>query len=151
MTLNEHRAKVKKALPRRGAPRREAAPLDDNKQIVGQTDIFNDIPVLPYAGTSGWSGSDTSRARAIDADRDGTTTDRQRVTLDLLRRAGVFGMTVIDLRSTTLWHHGQASGVLSVTHKAGLVCRLKETRGRCKVYVLPEYVGDRETERQGKR
>jgi hypothetical protein len=151
MTLNEHRAKVKKALPRRGAPRREAAPLDDNKQIVGQTDIFNDIPVLPYAGTSGWSGSDTSRARAIDADRDGTTTDRQMRTIRLLSDSGVAGLTWREMSDISGEHHGQVSGALSVLHKEGKIARLSESRLRCKVYVLLGNVNGRETEPHGRK
>lgn len=47
MTLNEHRAKVKKALPRRGAPRKGAAPLDENGQIVGQAEMFDVSEVAP--------------------------------------------------------------------------------------------------------
>lgn len=151
MTLNEHRAKIKKALPRRGAPRKEAAPLDDNGQIVGQTDIFNDIPVLPYAGTSGWSGSDTSRARAIDADRDGTTTDRQMRTIRLLSDSGVAGLTWREMSDISGEHHGQVSGALSVLHKEGKIARLSESRLRCKVYVLLENVNGRETEPHGRK
>lgn len=47
-------------------------------------------------------------------------------------------------------HHGAASGALSVLHKTGHIARLAETRTRCKVYVLPQYVLDRPTEPHGR-
>jgi hypothetical protein len=43
-------------------------------------------------------------------------------------------------------HHGSASGVLSVLHLTGKIERLAESRNRCKIYVLPEYVAGRKTE-----
>lgn len=108
-------------------------------------------PVLPYAGTSGWSGSDTSRARALEADASGVTGRRQRDTLALLDRVGPWGVTWAELSRLLGCHHGTASGVLSVLHKTGRIARLAERRDRCKVYVRPEYVSDRETEPHGRR
>jgi hypothetical protein len=111
----------------------------------------NPLPVLPYAGTSGWSGSDTSKARAVTADRDGTTTARQMRTLSLLRDAGVTGLTWKEMSDITGEHHGQVTGSLSNLHKEGLIARLSESRLRCKVYVLPENVNGRDTESQGRK
>ena len=54
----------------------------------------------------------------------------------------------MDVRDTTL-HHGRVSGALSVLHKVGKLARLTETRDKCKVYVLPEYVNGRPTEPHG--
>jgi len=34
-------------------------------------------------------------------------------------------------------------------HKVGKLVRLTEVRGKCKVYVLPQYVNDRPTETHG--
>lgn len=100
----------------------------------------------PYAGTSGWSGSATSRERAERDDADGTTTERQRAVLALLSDRRWVGATYAEVGRTYGWHHGQASGALSVLHKAGRVARLaKHRRGRCAVYVLPEHVQDRTT------
>jgi hypothetical protein len=56
--------------------------------------------------------------------------------------------TVADVRDSTL-HHGRVSGALSVLHKVGKLARLHETRDKCKVYVLPEFVNDRQTEPHG--
>jgi hypothetical protein len=103
-------------------------------------------PHLPYAGTSGWSGSDTSESRAREADRSGTTSARQSATLELLDGVGEVGMTWSELSQVTGWHHGTASGMLSVLHGAGEIARLQERRARCKVYVLPEYASGRATE-----
>ena len=110
-----------------------------------------DAPALPYAGTSGWSGSLTSQDRAVTADENGTTRDRQQTVLGLLYLAGFDGLTWKDLSESTGWHHGTASGALSVLHKEGRVARLSETRSRSKVYVIPGYAGDRATEAHGRK
>jgi len=102
------------------------------------------LPVLPYRGTSGWSGSDTSEDRARRADQDGTTGRRQRQTLMLLNFAGYAGLTWKELSDLTGAHHGSASGALSVLHKAGLIARLKARRNRCAVYVGLDHVDDRD-------
>lgn len=110
------------------------------------------LPELPYAGTSGWSGSDASRERAQREDTDGTTSQRQYEVIVALRRAGHDGMTWQELSAAKGWHHGQASGILSGLHLAGRVARLREERrNRCSVYVDPEYVGDRPTAMHGRK
>jgi len=105
-----------------------------------------DLPVLPYAGTSGHSGSAASAERARRDDRDGTTTRRQRQVIDHLARQAVYGATWKDLAAWYRWHHGQASGALSVLHKAGAIVRLVERRDRCHIYVLPNWVDGREVD-----
>lgn len=107
------------------------------------------IPVLPYAGTSGWSGSEASRDRALTQDGDGTTATRQERVVAVLTRAGTNGVTWKELADRMGMHHGQASGVLSVLHKEGLIARLVERRNRCSIYVVPECVGDRSTAPHG--
>lgn len=109
------------------------------------------FPMRPYPEkggaepTSGHSGSDTSKERAVREDQGGVTAQRQRDTLALVSSMGTYGMTVLDLRETTGWHHGQASSALSVLHKEGRLDRLAERRDRCQVYVLPEFTEGRET------
>jgi len=103
------------------------------------------LPVTPYAGTSGWKGSEASRDRAVEDDADGTTSKRQKQTLVALGAAGIRGLTWKDLSEITGWHHGQSSGCLSVLHLEGMVARLKERRNRCSIYVLPPFVNGRET------
>ncbi len=103
-------------------------------------------PSLPYAGTSGWSGSDTSEERARTQDADGTTSERQQRALRLVRFAEAEGLTWRELSNILNVHHGSASGLLSVLHKDGRIARLAERRDRCKVYVLPQFVAGRETE-----
>lgn len=107
-------------------------------------------PLTPYAGTSGWSGSDASRERAEREDSNGTTSQRQSQALAYADVFGHTGVTVKDLREMTDWHHGQASGVLSVLHKEGRLVRLAEKRDRCHVYVLPEHVSGRVTQPHGR-
>jgi predicted nucleic acid-binding Zn ribbon protein len=116
-------------------------------QIQQQSQLeFN--PELPYAGTSGFSGSDTSRQRTVTADRNGTTKNRQFQTLRYLQEAGSTGLTWKELAELTDLHHGSASGVLSVLHLAKRIERLSLTRSRSKVYVLPEYVLGRNVEKR---
>lgn len=106
-------------------------------------------PELPYAGTSGWSGSATSRDRATQNDTDGTTQRTQDAALDLASRAGARGIIVTELRAAG-FHHGQASGALSVLHKAGHLARLTERRDRCSIYVTTDNINNRETAPQGR-
>jgi hypothetical protein len=106
---------------------------------------WSNTPILPYAGTSGWSGSETSKERAGKADKDGTTFLRQKVTLDYIKYYENYGVTWKELSDLTGWHHGSASGVLSVLHKEGFIVRLKDRRNRCAIYVHPVYLQERET------
>jgi hypothetical protein len=108
-----------------------------------------DDPLLPYRGTSGWRGSETSKQRAEEADSSGVTSKRQAQVLALVSMMGTDGITVKELRDYTQLHHGTASGLLSVLHKTGALARLSEVRDKCKVYVSPEHVEGRETEPQG--
>jgi DNA-binding MarR family transcriptional regulator len=108
--------------------------------------VNQELPLLPYAGTSGWSGSDTSRERARQQDSDGTTANRQTLTLRIIwDEAQYDGITWAELSEKTGWHHGSASGVLSVLHKEGLIERLKGSkRNKCAIYVSPVHVNGRE-------
>lgn len=113
-------------------------------------------PLVPYpepdgeSATSGWSGSDASHDRALREDASGTTSHRQSVTLGNVEAMGREGLTVVDLREITGWHHGQASGALSVLHKEGRIARLQERRDRCHVYVGLDHVDGRETASHGR-
>ena len=98
----------------------------------------------PYAGTSGWSGSDTSRERAQRDDSTGVTAYRHRRILRSLSRAREHGRTVAEIQTELGVGHGSASGALTVLHKGGHITRVKERRNRQEVYVLPEHVDARE-------
>jgi len=108
-------------------------------------------PELPYNGTSGHSGSDTSRERALSADRSGKTALRQAQALNLLSQRDMLGLTWKELSQITGLHHGTASGVLSVLHKTGRIARLKESRDGCKVYVDVSCIEGRVVEKQGRK
>lgn len=112
------------------------------------------LPVLPYGegerATSGHSGTDTSEARAREADTSGETAARQRAVLRYLAERGRYGATWRDVAMALGVHHGSASGSLSNLHKADRIARLAEVRSRCHVYVLNEHVHDRVTEPYGK-
>jgi hypothetical protein len=100
---------------------------------------------LPYGGTSGWSGSQASRERAVSEDKIGITQSRQVKAQRFLKDCGYAGATWKELGDYFVWHHGQATAVLSVLHKEGVILRLSgEKRSRSSVYVLPEYVGSRD-------
>ena len=106
---------------------------------------------FPYAGTSGHSGTQTSKERALDADRSGQTARRQAEALKLLDKQKSFGITWKELSEVTGLHHGTTSGVLSVLHKTGRIARLKERRNRCKVYVSLDSIQGRVIELQGRK
>jgi DNA-binding MarR family transcriptional regulator len=89
------------------------------------------LPLTPYAGTMGWDGS-------------GATNLNQSLTLNHVRAQGERGLTWFELAEIMNWHHGTASGQLSVLDKVGLLRRLKEKRGRSSVYVVAQYVNGRE-------
>jgi hypothetical protein len=105
--------------------------------------------VLPYAGTSGHSGSDTSRERAERRDASGRTARSQQQIVSALRAAGSRGVTVGEMRERSIDHHGTVSGALSNLHKSGSISRLVERRNKCAIYVLPEHVDGRETASPG--
>ena len=108
-------------------------------------------PELPYNGTSGHSGTNTSRERALHVDRSGKTALRQAQALNLLSQRKMTGLTWKELSEITGLHHGTASGVLSVLHKIGRIARLKEARDGCKIYVDVTCVAGRVVERQGRK
>lgn len=114
-------------------------------------------PIRPYwqdnQPSSGWSGSDTSKAAEPYR-----LTEQNKVWL-ALRDAGAAGLTwaeATDVRNAGKpkdehIHHGTVSGALSNLHKAGHAARLTEKRRGRKVYVLPSFIGDRDTEAPTKR
>ena len=94
---------------------------------------------LLYEGRSGAVvASDTSRERADRDDADGVTSARalQVLTQLKMRREG---MTWFEMAAALNLHHGQASGCLSMLHKAELVFALRTKRGRCHPYVHIDY------------
>ena len=101
MTMNEHRAKIKKAIPRRGAPRREAAPLDERGQIVGQTDIFDALADTDPKTVSRRDDPHTSKAAAAAiAYRTGT---QKAAILKLYGQAQEDGLTDEEVASFLGW------------------------------------------------
>lgn len=115
----------------------------------------------PYAGTEGFSGTDTSRERAES--KAASAKRRQNAMLRYLRERGSLGATVVDVKdagrlvvekgllthplTSEFEHHGTASGTLSILHRAGAIARLVETRDKAHVYVLPEFIDGRPFER----
>jgi DNA-binding MarR family transcriptional regulator len=86
----------------------------------------------------GWDGS-------------GATSLNQSQTLNHVRAQGERGLTWFELAEIMNWHHGTASGQLSVLDKVGLLRRLKEKRGRSSVYVVAQYVNGRELAKRTQR
>ena len=112
-----------------------------------QPNLFDDNPqpVTPYAGTSGWSGSTSSRDRALRDDTSGVTSKRQLEVLKLLEDAGPEGLTWGDISEMLDLHHGKVSNALSVLHMGRYISRLTERRGNSQIYVRHHYVHGRET------
>lgn len=88
------------------------------------------------------AASDTSRARALREDANGTTRHRQNELLALLHEAGTTGATWQELATITGLHHGQISGTLSKLHQNGDVFQLKTTRNGCHPYIVAAYRDD---------
>lgn len=106
---------------------------------------MTDLPILPYAGTSGWSGSSTSRERAERNDSSGRTETRQSQALRILQQHGGHGATSAEVGAALGIPHQSYSAVMSVLHKEGLVARLQARRGGREIYVLPQFIADRPT------
>lgn len=108
---------------------------------------FDELPALAYAGTSGWSGTDTSRERAKRNDATGRTATTQKAILDAVECSGFDGMTVAEIRQQFPdRHHGTLSGALTNLHMEGRLFRLKAKRMGCKIYVVPRYQSNRDIE-----
>jgi hypothetical protein len=90
---------------------------------------------VPYNGTAGWSGTDTSKERALVNLRTGKEYNNQQKALAYIKQAGSQGLTWKELSQLTDMHHGTASGVLSVLHKSGAILRTTRVRNRCKIYM----------------
>lgn len=101
-------------------------------------------PIRPYwqddAPSSGYSGSDTSRAAEPHR------LNKQQQVWMAARRAGRHGVTWRDIADELSVHHGTASGALSILHQRGHLARLTEVRIGRKVYVLPSFVDGRAIE-----
>jgi hypothetical protein len=104
---------------------------------------------LPYDGTSGWSGSQTSYERATDNDKSGLTGKNQALFLADLSYAGDMGLTAREWGLMHNLEHQTYSSIPSNLHMDGQVARLKLRRGRHQVYVLPFYINGRETTLHG--
>jgi hypothetical protein len=97
---------------------------------------------VPYNGTAGWSGTDTSQQRALDNIHSEREENNQQKALRLLKLRGTVGLTWKELSTETGWHHGTASGILSVLHMSGAIVRTYTVRNRCKVYVHQNFKDD---------
>lgn len=100
---------------------------------------------LPYAGTSGWSGSQTSYERAMANDESGLTSKNQMLFMSDLLFTGEHGLTAREWGHLHNLEHQTYSSIPSILHEGGFIERLTQKRGRHQVYVLPEYVNGRET------
>lgn len=100
---------------------------------------------LGYNNTSGHQAADTSADGVRHADVTGITAKAQRYALIMATQAGAYGVTVAELRERNgMVHHGRISAALTNLHKAGRLAALRERRGHCGIYVLPEFVEGRE-------
>jgi hypothetical protein len=114
-----------------------------------QDDLFT--ASLPYNGSSGWSGTDTSKTRADTLDKSGTTKQSQQAVLHLMELQGPHGVTWHEVAEHQKCHHGTASGLLSNLHKDGRIARLLDRRNNCRIYVLHKYINGRATDEQGRK
>jgi len=101
-------------------------------------DDENIFPIRPYAdGTSGWSGSQTSKEGAKRRET------KQKAIHDWALRSGFEGITDAEIDAFTGWGHGTISGCLTNLHDAGLITFIGEERGGQVVYVAMEFLNGR--------
>ena len=96
------------------------------------------VPSMPYNGTGGHAGSETSKERAETEADDGTLAKRQREVMAFLWAQADRGATWYEVAEHLGIHHGSASGALSNLHKAGRIVRTTDRRGRSEVYMIAE-------------
>jgi predicted transcriptional regulator len=99
----------------------------------------------PYGGHLPHSGTDTSRAAAERVFA--SAGERQNAVLSFVKHSQHRGVTVAEVREQIAVHHGTASRALTVLHMTGKIVRLRDQREGAKIYVLPEFVWSRVTER----
>lgn len=104
----------------------------------------NDLPALPYNGTEGYSGGDSSRERAEREAASGEATERQKQIIEILRERRSAGATYREVGDELGEGHGSVSGSLSTMQQEGHITRLKQRRHRCEIYILEEFVNGRE-------
>ncbi len=102
-------------------------------------------PILPYGGTSGWSGGPSSRDRALSMDHDGTTLSTQQVVLHHVRQSRAWGLTCKEAVAMTGLGWQRVSSALTTLQKTGQITRLSERRVNANPYILPEHVQGRDT------
>lgn len=119
------------------------------KATIGQVSL--PYPEPDGTHTGGWSGSDTSKERAVTEAADGTLQKRQQQVLTLLHQRKYAGATWKEVAGVLRLHHGQASGALSNLHKAGRAARLTKKRRKCAIYVHPDFVEGRPVAPYGRR
>jgi hypothetical protein len=104
---------------------------------------------LPYNGKSKVGHSEAGAEQQAKDDADGgATSARQQATLAWLERQERDGSTIAELSLAKNWHHGQASGALSVLNKTGDIVRLKHRRKGQSIYVLPQHIDGRDVAAQ---
>jgi hypothetical protein len=125
------------------------APQFDTGTIPDESDIAHtqdQAASLPYAGTSGFSGTNASMDRALKNDSTGKTGRVQGMVTAFARSWASHWVTIKDLRAQFPGeHHGTLSGALTALHQDGRLIRLAEQRDRCSIYVAPGFEGVRET------
>lgn len=99
----------------------------------------------PY-GDAGYGRREEQRDNYRHDLLEGVTSMAQRLTLILAGQQGAHGITIAELReSKGALHHGKMSSALTTLHMTGHLAALKARRGRCGIYVLPEFANGRET------
>lgn len=94
----------------------------------------------------GTYGGSAEASRDLERDQHATFTDQQAVVLALAYDAGTTGITGHDVQVATGWGDSSKSRAMSNLLRDGKLVRLAEKRDRGSVHVLPEHVGDRDTE-----
>src|SRR5690606_19903550 len=116
-------------------------------QCYSETAAERDLPAaLPYAGTSGWSGSDASREATEERDRSGRTGEVQSAVWQWTWGRGQWRAPVLAWREPfPQWPHGRICSALTCLHKSGRLLRLTQKRDRASICVAPAWQMGRAT------
>jgi len=97
---------------------------------------MENVDLFTYANTLGSVNRETSKKRTT---REQAWKNAEQV-INLLHKAGTYGMTWKQLGHITGLHHGQISGLLSNMHRAGLVAQLRIRRDGCHPYIAAHFI-----------
>lgn len=111
--------------------------------VAGEETHVSTEGELPYNGSSGGPGASDEVTRYLD--EHGVTAKSQKAVYATVAYWREFGATSLEIEEHLNQGHGRISGALSILHMKGHLSLLSLRRQRYRIYILPQFVGDRDT------